>query len=102
MLNNVVLPAPFGPIMAKISPAGISNDTASSAVNPPNAMPRFSTRRIVILASLSGTRRKPSRPPRPYRRKRRHDPGAQKDHEADHDGAEDNVLIVMKHRKQLR
>src|SRR6516162_5923311 len=35
-LNNVVLPAPFGPISPRISPSSISKETPSSATIPPN------------------------------------------------------------------
>ncbi len=35
-LKHVVLPAPFGPIMPRISPRRMSNVTESSAVRPPN------------------------------------------------------------------
>ena len=37
MLKNVVLPAPFGPMMETIPPRGISNETLSTATRPPNA-----------------------------------------------------------------
>ena len=35
MLNNVVLPAPFGPISPKISPVSTANDTSLTATTPP-------------------------------------------------------------------
>src|SRR5690349_20549914 len=35
-LNSVVLPAPFGPISAQISPACKSNETPPTAISPPN------------------------------------------------------------------
>src|SRR5689334_10177654 len=34
--NNVVLPAPFGPISAVIRPGGAVSDAPSTAFNPPN------------------------------------------------------------------
>src|SRR5487761_407722 len=34
-LNKLVLPAPLGPMMPTISPAGTSSDTSSRATNPP-------------------------------------------------------------------
>ena len=37
-LNSVVLPAPFGPMMAKISPGSTVNDTPSTALTPPNSI----------------------------------------------------------------
>src|SRR5690349_8653000 len=37
MLKNVDLPAPLGPISARISPRDSANDTSSTARTPPNA-----------------------------------------------------------------
>src|SRR5690242_13673134 len=42
-LNSVVLPAPFGPIKAQISPAFRSNDTPATATRPPNRTSMFRT-----------------------------------------------------------
>jgi hypothetical protein len=49
-----VLPAPFGPMMARISPFRISNDTSASAFTPPNASDTFSTARITSPLPTSG------------------------------------------------
>ena len=38
MRSVVVLPAPFGPTSAKISPARTSNDTCSTAMRGPNVL----------------------------------------------------------------
>ena len=35
-LKKVDFPAPFGPMMARISPRGTVSETLLSAVNPPN------------------------------------------------------------------
>ena len=43
-LKNVLLPAPFGPMMARISPRRISRLTLLSAVSPPKRMVRPSVR----------------------------------------------------------
>src|SRR5438093_3885311 len=43
-LKNVDLPAPLGPMMARISPAGTAMLTSLSAVSPPNRMERPSVR----------------------------------------------------------
>src|ERR1700736_1713741 len=43
-LKNVLLPAPFGPMMARISPRRISKSTLLSAVNPPKRIVRPSVR----------------------------------------------------------
>ena len=37
MLKNVVLPAPFGPMIETIDRSGIAKLTSSTAVRPPNA-----------------------------------------------------------------
>src|SRR3989442_13862475 len=44
-LKNVDLPAPLGPMMARISAAGTAMLTSLSAVRPPNRMVSFSVRR---------------------------------------------------------
>src|SRR5580704_5579888 len=46
ILIVVVLPAPFGPRKAKISPSATSNDTSSTAVNEPKDFTRFRARII--------------------------------------------------------
>src|ERR1700736_897618 len=43
-LKNVLLPAPFGPITARISPRGSSKLMALSGATPPKRMPRSSVR----------------------------------------------------------
>src|SRR6516165_5987481 len=56
-LNIVVLPAPLGPIMLRISPRSISNDTVSTAINPLKRRTAFSTERkgvLVMTASCCG------------------------------------------------
>src|SRR5712691_4400821 len=53
-LKKVLLPAPFGPMMARISPRRISKSTLSSAVRPPKRTVSPSVRK---MASAS--------PPRP-------------------------------------
>src|SRR6185436_9643862 len=42
-LMNVVLPAPFGPITACVSPARTSKSTESVATSAPNVLPSFRT-----------------------------------------------------------
>ena len=54
-LKKVLLPAPFGPMMARISPRGTSKLTLSSAVRPPKRTVRPSVRRM-------GGRRAAARP----------------------------------------
>src|SRR3990172_6734648 len=44
-LKNVLLPAPLGPMMARISPAGSEKVTLLRAVRPPNRMVSPSVRR---------------------------------------------------------
>ena len=43
MLNSVVLPAPFGPITAKMPPSGTSNESRSTATSP--------RKRLLILST---------------------------------------------------
>src|SRR5215208_1114813 len=40
---NVVLPAPFGPMIACSSPLGTASEIASEATTPPKRLVRFST-----------------------------------------------------------
>src|SRR6266436_10273 len=49
-LKKVLLPAPFGPMMARISPRRISKSTLSSAVSPPKRTVRPSVRRTGATA----------------------------------------------------
>src|SRR6267378_7036940 len=57
-LNMVVFPAPFGPIMAKISPSSTLMSTALTAVSPPNRLvsPRVSSSGIVALCRTAKVR----------------------------------------------
>src|SRR5947208_8866600 len=61
-LSRVVLPAPLGPMMDRISPSWTSRLTRLTAWTPPNA---FETSRISTsaLILLRGPRRPPPRPP---------------------------------------
>src|SRR5690554_994741 len=47
-LRVVVLPAPFGPMMAKISPSWTSNDRSLTAARPPKRRPRPSALSMVL------------------------------------------------------
>ena len=42
-LNSVVLPAPLGPMMPRISPSATEKLTSLTAFRPPKARDRFST-----------------------------------------------------------
>src|SRR6516162_6697280 len=48
-----VLPAPFGPMMARISPLRMSKETSLSALTPPKASDTFSIDRIASPAATS-------------------------------------------------
>ena len=48
VLKNVVLPAPFGPMTARNSPASTVIETLSTATRLPNALVTFSTRSRVM------------------------------------------------------
>src|SRR5713101_6492022 len=62
-LNKVLLPAPFGPMMARISPGGTEKLTSLSAVSPPKRTVSPSVARIAPektpprLPSAAGARR---------------------------------------------
>ena len=56
-LSIEVLPAPFGPMMARISPLRMSNETSVIACTPPNESETFSTARSTSPAGLSRGRR---------------------------------------------
>src|SRR6266545_2528458 len=58
--NVVVLPLPFGPSSAKVSPRSMSNDTSLTATKSLNFLVRFRTL-IVIFASVVDLSRLPSR-----------------------------------------
>ena len=45
-LKNVLLPAPFGPMIARISPRATSKSTPLSAARPPKRTVRPSVRRV--------------------------------------------------------
>ena len=62
-LNSVVLPAPFGPMTAVISPRRAAKDTASTAVSPPKRIVRLLD---VQRSSFGGmARRRGHHQPRP-------------------------------------
>ena len=52
-LSIEVLPAPFGPMMARISPLRMSNETSLIALTPPNASDTFSTESSTSPAAMS-------------------------------------------------
>src|SRR6516225_5663668 len=54
MLSIEVLPAPFGPMMARISPWRMSNETPVTALTPPNANETLSTESSTSRAATSG------------------------------------------------
>ena len=54
-----VLPAPLGPMMARISPLRMSKDTSRSAFTPPNDSDTFSTDSSTSPAAAAPCRRRP-------------------------------------------
>src|SRR5258707_13374229 len=52
MLSSEVLPAPFGPMMETMRPMGMSIDTLSTAVTPPNRLPTPATESWTGAAAL--------------------------------------------------
>ncbi len=55
--NNVVLPAPFGPISATISPCATSSEAPSTAAIPPKRLPRSRTSSMRAVSRLLRGRR---------------------------------------------
>ena len=53
MLNSVVLPAPFGPMTAKIAPCGTAKLTRSTATRPRKRLLRPSTVSSAVICRLS-------------------------------------------------
>ncbi len=53
MLKNVVLPAPFGPMMARSSPAATCMETSLTATRLPNRLVTSRTSSMVIRAPLA-------------------------------------------------
>src|SRR3954470_18644646 len=53
-LNSVVLPAPFGPRIARRSPWTTSRSTPSTARSPPNRRPTPRKRRVDSACSTAG------------------------------------------------
>src|SRR6516164_8005592 len=62
-LNTVVLPAPFGPISAVISPRRAANEKSLTATRPPKRMLRCSTRSTARDSRLERCRLGAHRPP---------------------------------------
>src|SRR4051794_38609129 len=52
-LKNVLLPAPFGPITARISPRGNAKLTLSRAVRPPKRIVRSSVLRMAAAGAVA-------------------------------------------------
>src|SRR5262245_63209206 len=52
-LSSEVLPAPFGPIMARISPLRTSKETPATALTPRKASDTFSTASSTLPATMS-------------------------------------------------
>ena len=58
-LSIEVLPAPFGPMMARTSPFLMSNDTSRIARTPPNDSDTFSIESRISPAAMSLAARRP-------------------------------------------
>src|SRR5215470_3952484 len=87
MLKNVDLPAPLGPMSARISPRASANETPSTAWTPPNARRTSSTWRTAV-GSVTGTRAE-----------RAENAARKREHEDDEDRAQHElpVLRVPRH-----
>src|SRR5205807_6942836 len=83
-LNRVLFPAPFGPIMLRISPRLTPKLTRSTAVRPPNRFVRSCVSSTAVLSGLTARRRDP---PSPARRSQpqAQQPVGKPEHGEDHD-----------------
>src|SRR4029078_9917286 len=86
-LISVVLPAPFGPMMACNSPAATSSETLSVATMPPKRRTSFSTR-----SSGSATIEPPEQA---------HDTAAAEQHDQQQERAHDQRPVFGELRQQL-
>src|SRR5438067_10917140 len=82
MLKNVDLPAPFGPMSARISPRASANDTPSTARTPPNA------RRTLSTSSTAGVSATPARS------EHAEDPAGEYEHDDHEDDAEHELPVL--------
>src|ERR1700710_274759 len=86
-LISVVLPAPFGPMMACNSPLMTSSERLSVARMPPNRRTRFSTR-----SKASATVRPPEQP---------HDAAAAEQHDQQQHRSQDHGPVFRDLRQKL-
>src|SRR5205807_9785702 len=99
-LNRVLFPAPFGPIMLRISPRLTLKLTWSTAVRPPN---RFVSARVsstTVPSRLTPRRRDPPSQPR-RSHPQAQQPIGQPEHGEDHDHGVDQRLVLAQPRQQL-
>src|SRR5215831_7232877 len=99
MLNRVVLPAPFGPITAQISPSPTSKLMESTASRPPNRFVSCSTRSVGSVISRSV-------PPRAICLQQARECTAyaawREQRDTQHQQSERQDLIVRSHTEELR
>src|SRR5690242_7107051 len=86
-LISVVLPAPFGPMMACSSPRKTSSETWSVAMTPPNRRTRLSTR-----SRASATRKSPEQT---------HDTAAPEQHDQEQQRSHDQRPVFGDLRQQF-
>src|SRR6266403_6320242 len=86
-LISVVLPAPFGPMIACSSPCPTSSETWSVAITPPNRRTSFSTR-----SKGSATAQPPEQP---------HDAAAPEQHDQEQQRAHDQRPVFRDLRQKL-
>src|SRR6266852_3184775 len=78
MLKSVVFPAPFGPISARISPAGSTKRTSSTACTPPNDFRTPVTSSTSVTGSLQHAE----------------DAARKREHQRDEDHAEHHLPVL--------
>src|SRR3984885_8482547 len=91
-LISVVLPAPFGPMIACNSPLATSSDRLSVATMPPNRRTRFSTRSKGSAITLSDTAHPPKQP---------HDAAAPEQHDQQQQRTHDQRPVFRQLRQEL-
>ena len=91
-LNKVVLPAPLGPISARISPRSTLNDTSPTARKPPKSMVKLRTERAALLGIFNFI----------FRRRAAEESVGAENHHRDHQRAEGKHSVVGKDAQIFR
>src|SRR5919199_4199801 len=88
-LKRVLLPAPFGPMTARISPSSTSKLTSLTASRPPKRLVRSWTRRRLMGSALLAAEGKAQ------------DSVGEEQHDGDHQGAVEEGLVLLEGAQEL-